>query len=67
MDFTKSAATWQELSGNGRVWPNLIPLPEGYPAPYLLLTFDRTNFPGMEGPNWTYGAMHLFHGYPRDR
>jgi hypothetical protein len=55
---------WEE-NGNGRVWPNLIPLPEGSPAPYLLLTFDRTNFPGMKGPNWTYGAMHLYHGHPK--
>lgn len=58
---------WQEPNGNGRVWPNLIPLPDGYPAPYLLLTFDRTNFPGMEGPNWTYGAMMLYHGQPKTR
>ncbi len=57
---------WEE-NGNGRVWPNLIPLPEGNPAPYLLLTFDRTNFPGMKGPNWTYGAMHLYHGHPKGR
>lgn len=56
-----------EKDGNARVWPNLIPLPEGSPAPYLLLTFDRTNFPGMKGPNWTYGAMHLYHGFPRDQ
>ena len=55
---------WEE-NGNGRVWPNLIPLPDGSPAPYLLLTFDRTNFPGMKGPNWTYGAMHLYHGHPK--
>ena len=57
---------WEE-NGNGRVWPNLIPLPEGGPAPYLLLTFDRTNFPGMKGPNWTYGAMHLYHGHPKEK
>jgi hypothetical protein len=49
--------------GNGRVWPNLVPLPAGYPAPYILLTFDRANFPGMKGPNWTYGAFHLYHGH----
>ncbi|MEK7953037.1 hypothetical protein [Luteolibacter soli] len=57
---------WEE-NGNGRVWPNLVPLPEGSPAPYLLLTFDRTNFPGMKGPNWTYGAMHLYYGYPKGK
>jgi hypothetical protein len=55
---------WEE-TGNARVWPNLIPLPEGSPAPYLLLTFDRTNFTGMKGPNWTYGAMILYHGHPK--
>lgn len=55
---------WRE-DGNGRVWPNLVPLPEGYPAPYLLLTFDRANFPGMQGPNWTYGALHLYYGIRR--
>lgn len=49
---------------NARVWPCLVALPEGYAAPYLMLTFDRANFPGMEGPNWTYGAMYLFHGRP---
>lgn len=54
---------WEE-NGNGRVWPTLVPLPEGCPAPYLLLTFDRTNFPGMTDPNWTYGALHLYHGFP---
>jgi hypothetical protein len=54
---------WHE-NGNGRVWPNLVPLPEGNPVPYLLLTFDRANFPGMQGPNWTYGAFHLYHGHP---
>lgn len=54
---------WRE-NGNGRVWPNLVPLPEGSPAPYLLLTFDRANFPGIQGPNWTYGALSLYYGHP---
>ncbi|MBB5353876.1 hypothetical protein HNR46_004140 [Haloferula luteola] len=49
--------------GPSRVWPCIVPLPEGYPAPYLLLTFDRANFPGMPLPNWTYGALHLYHGH----
>ena len=53
---------WNETA-NARVWPCLVPLPEGYAAPYLMLTFDRANFPGMEGPNWTYGAMYLYHGW----
>jgi hypothetical protein len=52
---------WNEKT-NARVWPCVVPLPEGYAAPYLMFTFDRANFPGMEGPNWTYGAMYLFHG-----
>lgn len=53
---------WNE--GNGtRIWPNVIPLPEGYPAPFIALMMDRVNFPGMPRPNWTYGALYLYHGY----
>lgn len=48
---------------NTRVWPNIVALPEGYPSPYIALMMDRNNFPGMEGANWTYGAMYLYHGY----
>ncbi|MEM1444357.1 MAG: hypothetical protein AAGF67_18575, partial [Verrucomicrobiota bacterium] len=56
---------WNE--GNGtRIWPNVIPLPEGYPAPYLALMMDRVNFPGMPKPNWTYGALYLYHGFVRE-
>ncbi|MCP5548080.1 MAG: hypothetical protein H7A50_11985 [Akkermansiaceae bacterium] len=55
---------WSER-GNSRVWPCLIPLPEGSAAPFLLVTFDRENFPGMNGPNWTYGSLYLYHGFPR--
>ena len=51
---------WNDKSGT-RIWPNVIPLPEGYPAPYIALTMDRLNFPGMKGANWTYGAMYLYH------
>jgi hypothetical protein len=47
-----------------RIWPNVIPLPEGYAAPYIAPKFDRANFPGMSQPNWTYGALYLYHGYP---
>ncbi|MEM9283365.1 MAG: hypothetical protein AAGA96_16200 [Verrucomicrobiota bacterium] len=55
---------WNE--GNGtRVWPNVIPLPQGYPAPYLSLMMDRVNFPGMPKPNWTYGALYLYYGWPK--
>ncbi len=54
---------WDGTSGT-RVWPNVIPLPEGYPAPYMALMMDRLNFPGMQGSNWTYGAMYLYYAYP---
>jgi len=54
---------WNDKSGT-RIWPNIIPLPEGYPAPYIALMMDRLNFPGMKGDNWTYGAMYLYHAYP---
>jgi len=54
---------WNNKTG-GRVWPNVIALPDGYPAPYIALMMDRVNFPGMTGPNWTYGAMYLYHGHP---
>jgi hypothetical protein len=47
-----------------RIWPNVIPLPEGYPARYIALMMDRLNFPGMRGANWTYGAMYLYHAHP---
>ncbi|MFC1760676.1 hypothetical protein ACFL6U_01185 [Planctomycetota bacterium] len=54
---------WDDQSGT-RVWPNVIPLPEGYPARYMALMMDRLNFPGMKGGNWTYGAMYLYHAHP---
>lgn len=54
---------WNDRTGT-RIWPNVIPLPEGYPAPYMALMMDRVNFPGMPKPNWTYGALYLYHGYP---
>ncbi len=47
---------------NTRCWPNVIPLPEGFPAPYIALSMDRANYPGLGG--WTYGALYLYHGYP---
>jgi hypothetical protein len=52
---------WSETSGT-RVWANLIPLPEGYPSRYVLLTMDRFNYPGIAGSNWSYGALYLYHG-----
>ncbi|MEM7370369.1 MAG: serine hydrolase [Bacteroidota bacterium] len=53
---------WNE-SSRTRVWPNVLALPEGYPAPYIALMMDRFNFPGLKGPNWTYGALYLYYGY----
>ncbi|TVS15041.1 MAG: hypothetical protein EA424_17290 [Planctomycetaceae bacterium] len=52
---------WSETSGT-RVWANLVPLPEGYPSRYVLLTMDRFNFPTITGRNWSYGALYLYHG-----
>jgi hypothetical protein len=54
---------WNDRNGT-RIWPNVIPLPQGYPAPYIALMMDRVNFPGMPKQNWTYGALYLYHGYP---
>lgn len=54
---------WNDDHGT-RIWPNVIPLPSGYPAPYIALMMDRVNFPGMPKRNWTYGAMYLYHGHP---
>ncbi len=54
---------WDDQSGT-RVWPNVVELPEGYPFRFVALMMDRFNFPGIKGPNWTYGALYLYHGYP---
>ncbi len=48
----------------GRVWASVAPLPEGYPYRYVLLTMDRPNFPGITGPNWSYGALYLYGANP---
>jgi len=53
---------WDEKSGT-RVWPNVVELPDGYPFRYVALMMDRFNYPGLEGPNWTYGALYLYHGF----
>ena len=50
----------------GRVWASVVPLPEGYPYRYILLTMDRPNFPGVTGPNWSYGALYFYGANPRD-
>jgi hypothetical protein len=53
---------WNDKTGT-RIWPNVIPLSEGYPARFIALMMDRLNFPGMKGANWTYGAMYLYHAH----
>lgn len=54
---------WSEATGT-RVWPAVIPLPEGAVAPAVLVTMDRVNYPGMPSPNWTYGAVYFYHAVP---
>ena len=44
----------------GRVWASLVPLPDGYPYRYVLLTMDRPNFPGIKNANWSYGALYFY-------
>lgn len=56
---------WNESSGT-RVWTNVVPLPQGYPARFVALTMDRFNYPGITGPNWSYGALYLYHGWHKD-
>lgn len=53
-------------NGPGRVWPNVFPLPEGYAYRYMALMMDRPNFPGVKGPNWSYGALYFFGAYTPD-
>ncbi|MFI2743686.1 hypothetical protein ACG2LH_13175 [Zhouia sp. PK063] len=53
---------WDATSGT-RVWPNIVQLPEDYPFKYVALMMDRYNFPGQEGPQWSYGALYLYHGF----
>lgn len=52
---------WDETA-NTRVWPNVVQMPEGYPFRFVSLMMDRFNYPGIKGPNWTYGAIYLYHG-----
>ncbi|MCY1720085.1 hypothetical protein OU798_07010 [Prolixibacteraceae bacterium Z1-6] len=52
---------WDETSGT-RVWPNVVQLPDGFPFKYVALMMDRFNYPGIQGPHWTYGALYLYHG-----
>jgi len=53
---------WDNSSGT-RIWPNVVELPEGYPFKYVALMMDRFNYSGISGPNWTYGALYLYHGF----
>ena len=46
-----------------RIWPNIVQLPEGYPFRYIGVMMDRYNYPGLKGPNWSYGAIYLYHGW----
>jgi len=52
--------------GPGRGWPNVFPLPPGFPSRYMALMMDRPNFPGVTGPNWSYGALYLFTAFTED-
>jgi hypothetical protein len=49
-----------------RIWAQIVPLPEGYPHRYVLLTMDRPNFPDIKGPTWSYGAMYFYGANPKD-
>ncbi|MDT0677902.1 hypothetical protein [Autumnicola musiva] len=55
---------WNSNSGS-RIWPNIIELPADYPFRYISLMMDRFNYPSIQGPQWSYGAIYLFHGYIR--
>lgn len=50
----------------GRVWADVITLPDGYPYKYVLLTMDRVNFPDVKGANWSYGTLYFFGALPPD-
>ncbi len=50
----------------GRVWASVVPLPEGYPYRYVLLTMDRPNFPGIKVNSWSYGALYFYGANPDD-
>lgn len=60
--LTMDLPPWNETSGT-RVWPNIVQLPDGYPFKYVALMMDRFDYPGLKGPNWSYGALYLYHGY----
>jgi hypothetical protein len=47
-----------------RVWAQVVPLPEGYPYRFVLLTMDRPNFPGIKRNTWSYGALFFYGANP---
>jgi len=58
---TPLATPWGvRTTKNARDWPSVVESPEGCPHRYLMLTMDRVNIPGIPGPNWTYGGLHLY-------
>ncbi|MEM6692415.1 MAG: hypothetical protein AAF664_23490 [Planctomycetota bacterium] len=59
-DLKMRLPPWNKDTGT-RIWPNVIPLPAGFPSSYIALMMDRVNYPDMPARNWTYGAMYLYH------
>lgn len=57
---------WDDAAGT-RIWPNVVQLPDGHSVRYVALMMDRFNYPGLKGPNWTYGALYLYHGFAPDQ
>ena len=57
---------FKETGIHTRVWPNVVPLPEGYPTRYLALMMDRANFPEVKGDTWSYGAMYVYWAFTED-
>lgn len=57
-------AHWPQPPGRG--WPNVFPLPAGFPYRYMALMMDRPNFPGVKRANWSYGALYLFGAYTEE-
>ena len=57
-------AHWPNAPGRG--WPNVFPLPPGFAHRYMALMMDRHNFPGVKGPDWSYGALYLFGAHTDD-
>ncbi len=53
-------------TSGGRVWPNVFPLPPGFPSRYMAMMMDRPNFPGVKGSNWSYGALYLYEAWTPD-